>query len=81
MQEIQLIGCENKLVVLYKEHTFSFQGRKEVKRYLYCSKRISSKCSARVKLDKFGYITEEDTDHNHPPPVLKQMESGKYLKI
>ncbi|CAH2040256.1 unnamed protein product, partial [Iphiclides podalirius] len=75
------LECSGKSLVMFQSYTFSYQGRKNVKQYLYCSKRLSTKCPARFKLDKEGRVVFSMTDHNHPPPQFVKSKHGKYIKV
>lgn len=79
--EVINLDFSGKSLVMFENYTYSYQGRKDVKLYLYCSKRLSTKCPARLKLDKEGYIVLAITDHNHEPPRLMKIKNGKYIKI
>ncbi|XP_063629131.1 uncharacterized protein LOC134800569 [Cydia splendana] len=57
---------------MYKGYTFSHQGPKH-SRSFYCSRKISSRCQARLILHADGYIRKEFTDHNHKKPVYKKI--------
>lgn len=78
---IQFVGNDHTSVILYNNYTFSYQGPKDIKRYLYCSKRSKNKCKARINLDRDGNIRYTFTEHNHPPPILKKFSDGRYYKV
>ncbi|CAB3250341.1 unnamed protein product [Arctia plantaginis] len=69
-----LILLNGKSVLLYEDYTYSKQGIS--KPNYYCSRRLSSKCRAKVTIDKLGLVKSAITDHNHPPPKLVQMGDG-----
>ncbi|CAK1579150.1 unnamed protein product [Parnassius mnemosyne] len=79
--EIIKVGTTGKSVIMYQNYTFSYQGPKNVKLYPYCSKKNSTKCPARLKLDKEGNIIYAITEHNHPPPKYTRASGGLYIKI
>ncbi|CAK1579149.1 unnamed protein product [Parnassius mnemosyne] len=66
---------------MYEDYSFSYQGRKDVKKYLYCSRRLSTKCPARLHLDETGHIVKAHANHNHPPPKYTITKCGTYIKI
>ncbi|XP_026730574.1 uncharacterized protein LOC113495815 [Trichoplusia ni] len=68
-----------KSLIYFQNYTFSYQGPKDVKLYPYCSKRATLRCKARLKLDKSGNIVHAYTQHNHPPPVLRQIGRTRFL--
>lgn len=68
-------------LVVCQGYTYSFKGPKSTKRYLYCSRTATTKCSARINLSKDGKIIYADTNHNHDPPYYKKTKDGIYVKI
>lgn len=64
---------------MYKGYTFCYHQRGTNR--LQCSRRISTKCEARLKLDNSGIITFADTCHNHPPPIYMKTPNGTYVKV
>lgn len=67
---------------MYQNYTFSFQGPKNYKRFLYCSQRISAKCNANLKLDVHGNIMDVSfTEHNHAPRKYIKTSEGLYIKV
>lgn len=66
---------------MYQNYTFSYQGPKNMKRYLYCSRKNRRKCAARLKLDDYGNIVQAFIEHNHPPAQYSKTSSGFYVKI
>lgn len=77
---IQFAGTSRSIVALYKSYTFSFNGPKRSKRYLFCSRKKRNECKARLHIDEKGKICFEYTEHNHPPPVLKKRLDGTYCR-
>ncbi|XP_072949713.1 uncharacterized protein [Epargyreus clarus] len=68
-----------KSVVMYRNYTYSFVGLG--RKYLCCSKKKRSKCTARMKVDRNGVIVFADTNHNHPPPNYHRTSDGRFFKI
>ncbi|OWR46261.1 hypothetical protein KGM_208282 [Danaus plexippus plexippus] len=57
-----------RTVVMYQEHTFSYQGGNNGSfKYLYCSRKQSAKCSARLKLSKDDKLDYLKTDRGLLP--------------
>ncbi|XP_045767636.1 uncharacterized protein LOC123868959 [Maniola jurtina] len=64
-------------VFLFRGYTFSYYtGKKNLR----CSRRISGKCHARVKLDDDGFIIGGYFDHSHPPPIYHRTADGLFIK-
>ncbi|KAF9412004.1 hypothetical protein HW555_009359 [Spodoptera exigua] len=71
-----LLG-NNKTLIMVDNYTFS----QHKHRYYYCSQRFKG-CQAKLKLDQNKtQIVSLCNEHNHDPPVYKQMDSGLYFKI
>lgn len=71
-----MITIKNKNVLLYKSFTYSKSGH--TFQHYYCSKKLTLKCKAKVKLDKEGKIEFVDDNHNHQPPKFHKSLDGKY---
>ncbi|CAH0723918.1 unnamed protein product, partial [Brenthis ino] len=72
----------NRRLIMYKNYTFSYKNTQwSKKRYLYCSKKYSMKCTARFRLNEKGVIFAAFTDHNHQPPHFQKCPNGTYVKI
>nr|XP_034828408.1 uncharacterized protein LOC117985736 [Maniola hyperantus] len=69
-------------LIMYQKHTFSFQGNQGSKSYLYCSKKHTTRCEARLQMNKAEEIVYAHTEHNHKPPVFQKCSDDKrYFKI
>lgn len=72
---------KGKSLVLCQGYSYSFKRKKLVKRYLYCSKKTRSNCTARINLDERGNIIYANTNHNHAPPNYVRTKEGIYVKL
>lgn len=76
-----MITLNGHAVALYQNHTFSFLGPKNVKRYLYCSRKLSARCPAKLKLNDAGDIVEVVAIHTHLPIRMVKILNGNYIKV
>ncbi|XP_063366719.1 uncharacterized protein LOC134655197 [Cydia amplana] len=66
-------------IIMYQGFTFCYHQRGTNR--LQCSKKITNRCEARLKLDDHGVITFADTRHNHPPPIYMKSDCGTYGRV
>lgn len=78
---LKMVKINGKSVALYQNHTFSFVGPKNSRRYLSCSKKQTAKCPARLKLDGVGNIVAAIAEHTHPPVQIFQTSNGSYVRL
>lgn len=53
-------------------------------KHWYCSKKLSTKCMAKVYIEKKGEdvkVTHCDNIHNHVRPKYRQANGGFYIKV
>lgn len=74
----EIITTGKTRLLMLNGHTFSKNSRRGL---YYCSKMVSSKCKASVKLDGSGSIERIREDHNHAPPKYIKTPSGLSVKI
>lgn len=68
----------NKLLMV-NGHTFWRNNRSKL--IYYCSKKSHSCCKSSVRLDDEGTIVNLREEHNHAPPVYKELRDGRYVKL
>ncbi|CAG4945953.1 unnamed protein product [Colias eurytheme] len=76
MEYEKITLVDGKTLIKYQDYIFSFSGARDKngkRLYLYCPKKSSINCRARLKLNRKDEIVFAYNEHNHPPYKLQKV--------
>lgn len=78
MEFITPTNCKKRMLIV---QNYMFAQTTSDSRYWNCSKKLSTKCSAKLRFNGRGMLVHYELKHNHAPPQFYRDITGKYIKI
>lgn len=72
------VGKKRPLILL---HNYTFAQTTSDKRYWNCSKKRTTKCTAKLKFDNGGRLVSYHLYHNHSSKSYYKTNDGKYVTL